>query len=92
MAICNCSLAGTEACKNCPNHISFGEQIIGFTSRSKFYEVERRPKDNWIDCSEDGYVECPFCHEATNCDGNIEELHYCWNCGAELGVDVRGEE
>lgn len=43
-----------------------------------------RPKSKWIDYSEDGYVECPFCHEGTNCDDNIEELHYCWNCGAYM--------
>ena len=54
--------------------------------------VESRPKGKWIDNREYGYVECPFCHEATNCDGNIEKLHYCWNCGAELRVDVRGDE
>lgn len=51
-----------------------------------------RPTGEWIDHSEDGYAECPFCHEATNCDGNIGELHYCWNCGARLGANVRGEE
>ena len=34
------------------------------------------------------YVECPFCHSATNCDGNKDELHYCFSCGAEL----RGEQ
>ena len=38
----------------------------------------------WIDHSEDGYVECPFCEHATNCDGNIEELHYCFWCGAKM--------
>lgn len=50
-----------------------------------------RPIGKWIDHSEDGYAECPFCNEATNCDGNIEELHYCWNCGAKLGTNMRGE-
>lgn len=50
-----------------------------------------RAKGEWIDMSEDGYVECPFCHEATNCDGNISELHYCWNCGSELRADMRCE-
>ena len=38
----------------------------------------------WIDCMEDGYVECPFCHSATNCEGDKDELHYCFSCGAEL--------
>ena len=49
---------------------------------------EKRKKGKWIDCMEDGYVECPFCHSATNCDGNKEELHFCFSCGAEM----RGEE
>ncbi len=57
-------------------------------------EVENLKKENpqgeWIDHSEDyGYAECPFCHELTNCDGPIEELHFCWNCGAKLGKAVR---
>ena len=38
----------------------------------------------WIDHVEDGYVECPFCHSATNCDGNKEELHFCFSCGARM--------
>ena len=43
-----------------------------------------RPQGEWIDYSEDGFVECPFCHKATTCEDNIDELHYCWNCGAEM--------
>ena len=27
----------------------------------------------WIDYTKDGYVECPYCHSATNCDGNKDE-------------------
>ena len=42
------------------------------------------PKGKWIDHSDEGYIECPFCHSATNCDGNIEELHYCFSCGANM--------
>ena len=46
---------------------------------------EKRPRGEWIDHSEDyGYVECPFCHELTSCSDNADELHYCWNCGAEM--------
>ena len=41
----------------------------------------------WINYLEDGFVECPFCHSATNCDGDIAELHYCFNCGAKLEDD-----
>ena len=47
-----------------------------------------RPQGEWIDRSEtDGYVECPFCGSLTTCWSNkvVEELHYCFNCGAELG-------
>ena len=47
-----------------------------------------RQKGEWIDYTEDGYVECPFCHSATNCDGNKDELHFCFSCGA----DMRGKQ
>lgn len=43
-----------------------------------------RKKGEWIDYTDDGYVECPFCHSATNCDDNIDELHFCFSCGAEM--------
>ncbi len=43
-----------------------------------------RPQGEWIDHSDEGYVECPFCGSATNCEDNKDELHYCWNCGAEM--------
>ena len=45
-----------------------------------------RKRGKWIDYSEDGYVECPFCHSATNCDDNIDELHFCFSCGARMEV------
>lgn len=40
----------------------------------------------WIDQSENyGYAECPFCHELTTCnEDNIDELNFCWKCGAKL--------
>lgn len=50
--------------------------------------LEERPQGEWIDHSDEGYVECPFCHEATNCDDNKEELHFCFNCGADMRGDV----
>ena len=46
-----------------------------------------RQKGEWIDYTEDGYVECPFCHNATNCDGNKDELHFCFSCGADMRKD-----
>ena len=36
----------------------------------------------WIDYRDDGFVECPFCGHATNCEDDIDELHYCFYCGA----------
>lgn len=38
----------------------------------------------WIDYSDEGFVECPFCGHATNCEDNINELHYCFHCGAKM--------
>jgi len=46
-----------------------------------------REVGKWIDHSDDGYVECPFCRSATNCDDNIDELHYCFSCGAKMEVE-----
>ena len=40
--------------------------------------------EKWIDHSEDGYVECPICGHLTTCEGNIEDLHYCFWCGTRL--------
>ena len=38
----------------------------------------------WIDYSDEGYVECPFCGHATNCEDDIDELHYCFYCGSGM--------
>lgn len=38
----------------------------------------------WFDHSDEGYVECPFCRSLTTCEDNIDELHYCFNCGAKM--------
>jgi DNA-directed RNA polymerase subunit RPC12/RpoP len=44
-----------------------------------------RTQGEWLDYSEEyGYIECPFCGSATTCEDNIDELHYCWNCGTHL--------
>lgn len=43
-----------------------------------------RKTGEWIDHTDEGYVECPFCHSATTCDGNKDELHYCFSCGADM--------
>ena len=52
--------------------------------KEDFEESNERPQGEWVDYSEEGFIECPFCHKATTCEDNIDELHYCWNCGAEL--------
>lgn len=49
-----------------------------------FKALEERPQGEWIDHSDEGYVECPFCGEATNCEDNKDELHYCFHCGAKM--------
>ena len=41
-----------EACSECPKHE--GMRAV----------LAERPKGAWIDCTEDGYVELPFCHSA----------------------------
>lgn len=43
-----------------------------------------RPAGHWIDHSDEGYVECSNCGSATNCDGNIADLHFCFSCGAKM--------
>ena len=54
----------------------------GYEDAKKEFE---RPHGDWIDHSEDeGYLECPICEHLINSEGNKEELHYCWNCGAKL--------
>lgn len=47
-------------------------------------EALNRPHGEWRDYSDDGYVECPFCEHATTCNDDIENLHFCFFCGAEL--------
>ena len=47
--------------------------------------LEKEPgKGHWIDHSDEGYVKCPICGSATNCDGNIADLHFCFSCGAKM--------
>ena len=69
-----------------------GSRLIPSFRVEQWLDHIGRPKGKWIDSSEDGYVECPFCHSATTCEDNIDELHYCWNCGAKLGAEMEVEE
>lgn len=45
---------------------------------------KERKTGKWISYIEDGYLECPFCGAATNCDGDESELHFCFSCGAKM--------
>lgn len=60
------------------------KEFLSALARFPAADVVERKIGKWITYLEDGFVECPFCHSATNCDGEVSELHYCFNCGAEL--------
>lgn len=53
-------------------------------AKAEILEDIKKPHGKWIDYSNEGYVECPFCGSATNCEDNKDELHYCWSCGANM--------
>ena len=46
--------------------------------------IDERKEGEWIDHSDEGYVECPFCGSLTTCEDNIDGLRYCFNCGARM--------
>ena len=74
-----CPFQGKEFawCLTCPH--------INEEDRALVKKVVSEPKHGkWIDYTDEGFVECPFCHSATNCEGNIDELKYCFSCGARL--------
>lgn len=74
-----CIINGTKHCKTCVVNLICERMDLQPTVEPQ------RQQGEWIDHSEDyGYAECPFCHELTNCEGNIDELHFCWKCGAKL--------
>ena len=65
--------------------------ITARTTTEGFPVIDMKPRNTgeWIDYSADeGYVECSICGHLTNCEGNIDELHYCFNCGAEMRKEV----
>ena len=67
-------------CKNCANeHRQLAEWLKELKQLRKQKKI-----GHWIDHSDEGYVECPICGSATNCDGNIADLHFCFSCGAEM--------
>jgi hypothetical protein len=67
-----------------PEEIPFAEWLQGFIK--KHADVVERKTGKWISYIEDGYLECPFCGAATNCDGDESELHFCFSCGAKMEV------
>lgn len=58
--------------------------LLHYIEISNLPTVEERKEGEWIDHSNEGYVECPFCGSCTTCEDNIDELHFCFNCGNEL--------
>lgn len=57
----------------------------------KSAQTIERPHGEWIDHSDEGYVECPFCGHATTCEDNIDDLHYCFFCGAKMRKEGESE-
>lgn len=74
------------------NSDGLGSVFYGYEQGVKFANAVNklppvRPQEQtgkWIDYSDEGYVECPFCGHATNCEDNIDELHFCFWCGAKM--------
>ena len=75
-----------QDCAECPDYDSETKSCPKYCDviRRTLEEAKQERTGRWIDYVEDGYVECPFCHSATNCDGNISELHFCFSCGARM--------
>ena len=63
-------------------HFIDGVHAMGY--REGYKDAQKQKSGKWIDYSDEGYVECPFCGHATNCEDNIDELHYCFYCGAKM--------
>ena len=93
MSPCN----GTKDCRVLKNGKNKGCQKCAEEHRQlaiwlkELKQLRKRTKTgHWINYSEEGFVECSECGSATNCDGNINELHFCFSCGANM--DDRGRE
>ena len=71
---------------NLEHMVRASAMVIEMIQDAPTIEPERKT-GRWIDHAEEGYVECPFCHSATNCDDNISELHFCFSCGARMEGD-----
>ena len=75
-----------KSCKGCAEeHRQLAEWL------KELKQLRKQEKTgHWIDHSEEGFVECSECGSATNCNGDINELHFCFSCGAKM--DDRGRE
>lgn len=91
MSHCN----GTKDCrvlkngknKGCQKCAEEHRQLAGWLKELK--QLRKQTKTgHWIDYSEEGFVECSECGSATNCDGNINELHFCFSCGAKMNERI----
>ena len=87
MSHCN----GTKDCRALKNGKNKGCQKCAAEHRQlaiwlkELKQLRKQEKTgHWIDYSEEGFVECSECGSATNCDGNINELHFCFSCGAKM--------
>lgn len=67
-----------------------GSPTLGYAIK-RGTPYEERLHGEWRDYSDEGFVECPFCEHATTCDDNIDELHYCFFCGADMKKRKNGE-
>ena len=63
-------------------HFIDGVHAMGY--REGYKDAQKQKSGKWVDYSDEGYVECPFCGHATNCEDDIDELHYCFYCGAKM--------
>lgn len=93
--ICCCSLAGTQACKKCPQYIAhFGKQEIGKTyimtlqTGTPYISETIEPKrGEWMPIIEgnefgEPYQSGIYCSECGETLGY--EANYCPNCGAKM--------
>ena len=73
--------------------MTIDEAIANARKKAKeIKQLRKRTKTgHWIDCSDEGFVVCSECGSATNCNGNINELHFCFYCGARMNKGGREE-